>query len=340
MQQWITVPRDRLEIVELAGAAAGYHFAQDVRDGLTARSKSLSSKYFYDDLGSALFDAITYLPEYYLTRAENEILREWGWEIVRVLDEPVEFLELGSGSAAKTRRLIEEALRVQPTLRYSPVDISPELLRVSSATLVEHFPGLRVRAYAGDYFRILASGVLSFERRVLAMLMGSNLGNYEPHVARELIALIARALRPGDALLLGVDRKKDRATLERAYDDPTGVTAAFDRNLLGRINRELGGNFDLHGFEHVVHYDEQRGVVNSYLQSTADQSVHIEALNLDVNFTAGERLHTESSYKYDDDDVAELAAANQFELRKTWTDRASRFALHLLVRTGEPLEQP
>ncbi|HTC31202.1 MAG TPA: L-histidine N(alpha)-methyltransferase [Candidatus Acidoferrum sp.] len=338
MQQWITVPRDRLEIVELAGAAAGYHFAQDVREGLTAPAKHLSSKYFYDDLGSALFDAITYLPEYYLTRAENEILREWGWEIVRVLDEPVEFLELGSGSAQKTRRLIEEALRVQPTLHYSPIDISPETLRVSSATLVEHFPGLYVRAYAGDYFRVLSSGVLAFEQRVLAMLMGSNLGNYEPRVARDLIALISRVLRPGDALLLGVDRKKDRATLERAYNDPTGVTAAFDRNLLSRINRELGANFELPTFDHVVHYDEKRGVVNSYLQSSREQRVRIEALDLDLDFTAGERIHTESSYKYDDADVAELAAANAFELRKTWTDAESRFALHLLVRTGEPLE--
>jgi dimethylhistidine N-methyltransferase len=332
MRQWITVPRDRLEIVELAGAAARYHFAQDVRDGLTAQSKHLSSKYFYDDLGSALFDAITHLPEYYLTRAETEILREWGWEIVRVLDEPVEFLELGSGSANKTRRLIEEALRVQPTLMYHPIDISPDTLLSSSATLVEHFPGLRVRAYAGDYFTVLKSGVLSFEQRVLAMLMGSNLGNYQPHTARELMALISHALRPGDGLLLGVDRKKDRATLELAYNDPAGVTAAFDRNLLARINRELSANFDLHAFEHVVHYDEKRGVVNSYLQSAAEQSVRIDGLDLDVPFAAGERIHTESSYKYDDADIARLAAANRFELRKTWTDRASRFALHLLVR--------
>lgn len=332
MQQRITVPRDRLEIVELAGAAAGYHFAQDVRAGLTAQPKHLSSKYFYDDLGSALFDAITHLPEYYLTRAETEILHEWGWEIVRVLDEPVEFLELGSGSANKTRRLIEEALRVQPTLMYHPLDISPDTLRSSSATLVEHFPGLRVRAYAGDYFTVLRSGVLSFEQRVLAMLMGSNLGNYQPHTARELMGLISRALRPGDGLLLGVDRKKDRATLELAYNDPTGVTAAFDRNLLARINRELNANFDLQAFEHVVHYDEKRGVVNSYLQSTIEQSVRIDGLDLDVPFAAGERIHTESSYKYDDADIARLAAANQFELRKTWTDRASRFALHLLVR--------
>ncbi|MGA7746663.1 MAG: L-histidine N(alpha)-methyltransferase [Candidatus Aquilonibacter sp.] len=334
MRQWVTIPRDRLEIVELAGAAAGDHFPQDVRAGLTAEPRALSSKYFYDDLGSVLFDAITHLPEYYLTRAETEILREWGWEIVRVLDEPVEFLELGSGSASKTRQLIEEVLRVQPTLHYSPIDISLDALRESSTTLVESFPGLRVRAYAGDYFTVLASGALTFERRVLAMLMGSNIGNYEPHVARELIALISRTLRPGDGMLLGVDRKKDRETLELAYNDPTGVTAAFDRNLLARINRELGGTFDLRNFDHVVHYDEKRGCVNSYLQSRGEQRVRIAALDLDIAFTDGERIHTESSYKYNDDDVAELAAASGFELRKTWTDRASRFALHLLVRTG------
>ena len=334
MRQWITVPRDRLEIVQVAGAAAGDQFPQDVRNGLTAAPRALSSKYFYDDLGSALFDAITYLPEYYLTRAETEILREWGWEIVRVLEEPVEFLELGSGSASKTRRLIEEALRVQPTLHYSPIDISPDALRVSSTTLVESFPGLRIRAYAGDYFTVLASGALAFERRVLAMLMGSNIGNYEPRAARELIALLSRTLRPSDGLLLGVDRKKDPKTLELAYNDPTGVTAAFDRNLLGRINRELGGTFDLRAFEHVVHYDEELGCVNSYLQSKGRQQVRIDALDLNITIEDGERIHTESSYKYNDADVAELAIANGFELRKTWTDRASRFALHLLVRAG------
>ncbi len=333
MQQRVTVPRDRLEIVELTAAAASHRFAQDVRDGLTATPKRLSSKYFYDDLGSALFDAITHLPEYYLTTAESEILREWGWEIVRLLDEPVEFLELGSGSANKTRVLIEEALRAQPTLRYSPIDISIDALRTSSIALVEHYKGLRVRAYAGDYFTVLRSGALSFERRVLAMLMGSNLGNYQPREARRLITLIGAALRPGDGLLLGVDRKKDAAILELAYDDPTGVTAAFNRNLLARIDRELGGTFDLHTFKHVAHYDEKRGAVDSYLESLLEQQVHIEALDVDVHFSRGEKIHTESSYKFDEAGITTLAATSGFELRKTWTDPGSRFDVHLLVRT-------
>lgn len=333
MQQRVTVPRDRLEIVELTVAAAGHRFAQDVRDGLTAVPKTLSSKYFYDDVGSALFDAITHLPEYYLTAAETEILHEWGWEIVRLLDDPVEFLELGSGSANKTRALIEEALRVQPSLRYSPIDISSDALRSSSIALVEHYKGLRVRAYAGDYFTVLQSGALSFERRVLAMLMGSNLGNYQPRTARQLIALVGRALRPGDGLLLGVDRKKDVATLELAYDDPTGVTAAFNRNILTRINRELGGSFDPRSFKHVARYDPKRGAIDSFLQSKAEQRVHIEALDLDVPFARGETIHTESSYKFDDADIAALGAAGSFALRKTWTDAREQFAVHLLVRT-------
>jgi len=334
MQQRVTVPRDRLELVELTVAAASRRFAQDVRAGLTGTPKALSSKYFYDDIGSALFDAITHLPEYYLTAAETEILREWGWEIVRVLDEPVEFLELGSGTANKTRLLIEEALRVQPALRYSPIDISIETLRASSIALVEHYKGLRVRAYAGDYFTVLKSRALAFERRVLAMLMGSNLGNYEPRAAKQLIALIGAALRPGDGLLLGLDRKKDAATLEGAYNDPAGVTAAFDRNLLGRINRELGGTFDPRTFEHVAHYDARRGVVNSYLQSALEQRVRIEGLDLEVHFACGESIHTESSYKFDDDDVVALAGSGNFTVRKTWTDRAERFGVYLLVRAG------
>jgi L-histidine N-alpha-methyltransferase len=332
MQERITAPRDRLEIVELAQAAAEHRFADDVRDGLSAQKKRLSSKYFYDDLGSALFDAITRLPEYYLTSCEMDILRTWGWEIVRILDEPVEFLELGSGSASKTRLLIDEALRVQPDLRYSPIDISLDALRSSSSALVESFPQLSVRAYAGDYFTVLASHIMRFERRVLAMLMGSNIGNYEPDAARDLVALIAQALRPGDGLLLGADRKKDRATLELAYDDPTGVTAAFDKNLLARINRELGGTFDVRAFDHVARYDEARGCVESFLRSKADQHVRIESLDLDLTFARGESIHTESSYKFDEEDIASLASRTGFSLTKTWTDRTNRFALYLLVR--------
>lgn len=332
MREPTTIQSDRLEIVELSTAAAKHRFADDVRDGLSAPAKHLSSKYFYDALGSALFDAITQLPEYYLTRAETEILHEWGWEIVRVLDEPVEFLELGSGSATKTRILIEEALRAQGTLHYSPIDISADALRTSAMQLVEAYPQLRVRAYAGDYFSVLASRAVRLERRALAMLMGSNIGNYTPDEARALVALIGSALRAGDGLLIGADRRKDRETLELAYNDPTGVTAAFDRNLLARVNRELGGTFELELFDHVARYDPERGCVDSYLQSRFAQRARIEALDLDVTLAAGERIHTESSYKFDAKSIAALAQATGFTVRKAWTDPERRFDIHLLVR--------
>jgi L-histidine N-alpha-methyltransferase len=333
MHRPLTPVADRFEIVELPRAAAGHTFADDVLEGLSAREKQLPSKYFYDDLGSALFEAITHLPEYYLTAAETEILREWGWEIVRMLEEPVDFLELGSGSAVKTRLLIGEALRAQKALTYSPIDISIDALRSSSMTLVESFRGLSVRAYAGDYFAVLASNVLRFGRRVLAMLMGSNIGNYTPADAKALVKLIGGALRRGDGLLLGTDRKKDARTLERAYDDPTGVTAAFNKNLLGRINRELGGTFDVRSFRHVARYDEERGCVDSFLEAARAQRVWIEALGKTFRFGKGERIHTESSYKFDDGDVAALAAGAGFNVSHVWHDRERRFSVHLLVKT-------
>src|SRR5215472_17336827 len=195
-----TAVADRFQLIEVPAALGAASFADDVGAGLRASPKRLSSKYLYDRVGSALFDAIMQLPEYYLSNAETEILRESGWEIVRVLDEPIDFLELGSGSAVKTRLLIAEALRVQGRLRYSPIDISTEALRSSSLALVESFAGLSVRAYAGDYFDVLASKTLQFDRRMLAMYMGSNIGNYEPAQARQLLKLLAAALRPGDGL--------------------------------------------------------------------------------------------------------------------------------------------
>lgn len=332
MHRPVTPVSNRFEIIELPRAAAVHTFAEDVREGLTANVKRLSSKYLYDDLGSSLFEAITHLPEYYLTSAETEILRQSGWEIVRVLDEPVDFLELGSGSAIKTRLLIEEALRAQKALTYSPIDISIEALRSSSSALVESYSALSVRAYAGDYFAVLASGRLRFERRVLAMLMGSNIGNYAPDEAKMLVKLIGGALRPGDGLLLGTDRKKDPAVLERAYDDPTGVTAAFDKNILGRINRELGGEFDLRAFRHVAQYDPARGCIDSYLESARGQRVQIEGLDLTVTFEEGERLHTESSYKFDDADIAALGAFGGFNVSHVWHDAQERFNVHMLVK--------
>ncbi len=307
-------------------------FAQDVARGLTSEPKRLPCKYFYDEVGSALFDTITRLSEYYLTGAEAEILSEWGWQIVRLLDAPVDFLELGSGSAVKTRLLIGEALRVQTELCYSPIDISTEALRASSLALVESFPTLRVRAYAGDYFDVLESHAVRLGGKTLAMLLGSNIGNYEPLEGAELLRLLGAALRSGDGLLLGADLKKDRATLELAYDDPTGVTAAFNRNLLARINRELGADFDVRNFNHVARYDAVRGSVDSFLEARESTTVSVPAIDLQVSVRSGERIHTESSYKFSDEDVVGLGCAAGFAPASAWHDRANRFSLHLLVK--------
>jgi dimethylhistidine N-methyltransferase len=327
-----TAVSDRFELITVPRSRGVPSFAEDVARGLRSQQKRLASKYFYDDIGSALFDAITRLPEYYLTSAETEILSNWGWQIVRLLDAPVDFLELGSGSAIKTRLLIGEALRVQTGLCYSPIDISTEALRSSSLALVEAYPNLRVRAYAGDYFDVLESHAIHFERKTLAMLMGSNIGNYEPEEATVLLGLLGSALRPGDGLLLGADLKKDRATLELAYDDPTGVTAAFDRNVLARVNRELDADFDLRNFAHIARYDEARGSVDSFLRAQKAADVWIGALGLRVAFAPGETIHTESSYKFSDDEIVQLGRDAGFRLKTVWRDRRNRFSLHLLVR--------
>jgi dimethylhistidine N-methyltransferase len=292
----ITGSLGRLEIRSGPKPERAASFADDVLAGLCATRKRIPSKYFYDELGSALFDAITLLPEYYLTRAETEILRQWGWEIVRAVGSPIEFLELGSGSAVKTRILIEEALRVQRTLRYSPIDISGEALRASAQALIASYPALSVTAYEGDYVSILHTTQLRRNGKVLALFMGSNVGNYTPPAATELLCAIARSLKPGDGLLLGADLKKDPQMLHLAYDDPTGVTAAFNKNLLSRINRELGGTFDLHDFAHVAFYDAARGCVVSALEARRTHKVRIEALDVTVAFSQGEFSRSRSSW--------------------------------------------
>ena len=310
-------------------AVAG--FAEDVREGLTASPKRLLPKYFYDTLGSALFEAICELPEYYLTRTETEILERYAPEMVTALPGPVELVEFGSGSARKTRLLIGAALEAQGELDYHPIDISASALIASSSALVGEYPGLTVRAFASDYFEVLASARLSTSKRVLALFLGSNIGNYEPVAAAQLLGAMSAAFKPGDGLLLGTDLKKDAAALELAYNDPTGVTAAFDKNILARINRELGGHFDLDAFEHVARYDAARGAIDSFLTAQRGMRVAIDDIDTEVSLRVAETIHTESSYKFDEADIARMAAAGGFRVERTWTDDARRFAVTLLV---------
>jgi dimethylhistidine N-methyltransferase len=244
---------------------------------------------------------------------------------------PVELVEFGSGSARKTRLLIGAALEAQGELDYHPIDISASALIASSSALVGEYPGLTVRAFASDYFEVLASARLSTSKRVLALFLGSNIGNYEPVAAAQLLGAMSAAFKPGDGLLLGTDLKKDAAALELAYNDPTGVTAAFDKNILARINRELGGHFDLDAFEHVARYDAARGAIDSFLTAQRGMRVAIDDIDTEVSLRVAETIHTESSYKFDEADIARMAAAGGFRVERTWTDDARRFAVTLLV---------
>jgi L-histidine Nalpha-methyltransferase len=306
-------------------------FAEDVRAGLGTRPMSLSPKYFYDDLGSALFEAITRLPEYYLTRVERDLLATYGREIAGALDGPLELVELGSGSAVKTRLLIDAILERQPTLTYHPIDISADAVTESSLALAAQYDALRIIAYASDYFPALREKRLVTHSRVLALFLGSNIGNFEPDEARELLRLLAAARHPGDGLLVGYDLKKDPSILELAYDDPTGVTAAFNKNLLARMNRELGADFDLAAFRFCAHWNEERGAVQSFLVSERAERAHIPASGLTVEFAAGDTIHTESSYKFTREEIIALAADCGFAEKKTYTDTAARYALSLLI---------
>jgi len=329
-EEWTPVS-DRFLLYRAPEPALVESFADDVRWGLTALHKHLPPKYFYDDLGSALFEAICELPEYYLTRAETEILERFAPQMIAALDGPVEIVEFGSGSARKTRLLLEAGLAAQGRLVYHPIDISAGALIASASTLAASYPDLSVTAYASDYVEVLRSARLRTSQRVLALFLGSNIGNYEPVAARRLLRAMSESFKPGDALLLGTDLKKDPAVLERAYNDPTGVTAAFNKNVLARINRELGGTFDLDAFEHSARYDGVRGSVDSFLVAQRGMAVPIERLGIEARFSTAETIHTESSHKFAADDIASLASESGFRVERAWTDEGARFAVTLLV---------
>lgn len=301
-------------------------FADDVRAGLTAQPKTLPPKYFYDALGSQLFEAICLLPEYYLTRAETEIFERYAAEIVRQLPSPVGVVELGSGSSIKTRLLIEAILANQQELHYQPMDISASILELSAEALLGNYDRLQVTGHVGDYTRGLETIERQEGERLLALFLGSNIGNYTLTEGRALLKTIRKALQTGDGLLLGADLKKPVQVLIPAYADALGVTAAFNLNLLSRINRELGADFDLAQFEHQARYNEERGRVEAHLVSRTAQTVHLRGLGINIEFQPGETIHTENSYKYDLPQLAALAEEAGFKPAKTWLDGERRFS--------------
>jgi dimethylhistidine N-methyltransferase len=300
-----------------------------VKRDLSSIPKTLQPWYFYDPLGSALFSAICELPEYYLTRAETEILRRYAPEMARAFRGPDRLIELGSGDGRKTRLLIEAVIARRPPLTYVPVDVDAGTLELSARDLLSSFPSLRVEAICGDYRdlpRLIAPG-----ERTTVLFLGSSIGNLAPQSAAALLGTIRQVLDPGDALLLGTDLLKPKNIVEPAYNDALGVTAAFNLNLLARINRELGGHFDLSKFQHRAFFNEAESRIEMHLVSRESQVVPIDGLSMEVRFDSGETIHTENSYKYSDADLQALAREGGFVIEQMWTDSQRWFADLLLA---------
>lgn len=301
-----------------------------VMAGLTRRPKELEPVLFYDALGSALFERITELPEYYLTRTEREILHHHADAIVEQAAGLHELMvaELGAGSCTKSELLLDALIRRQRRGSFVPIDVSASPLTAARARLMRSLPSLAVRPHVGDHASGL-SALAAYPERKLVLFIGSSIGNYDHAAARALLRSVRASLGPGDALLLGTDLRKDPAALVAAYDDSQGVTAAFNKNALSRINAELWADFDLDRFEHRALWNAAESRMEMHLESTVAQVVRIRALGMDVAFGAGERIHTESSYKYDDAMVAALLGSSGFRSERTFTDAESRFAVHL-----------
>jgi L-histidine N-alpha-methyltransferase len=318
--------RDVTVDVHLAPDAAARALEADVRAGLRAMPKTLPPKWFYDERGSELFDAITRLPEYYPTRTERSILVAHAPELAEITKADT-LVELGSGTSEKTRLLLD-GLRDAGTLeRFVPFDVSEQTLRDAAAAVAEEYPGVRVHAVVGDFehhLRDLPGG----GTRVVAFL-GSTIGNLAPEPRARFLADLAATLAPGDALLLGTDLVKDVDRLLAAYDDAAGVTAAFNRNVLSVIDRELDADFDPEAFDHVAVWDPHEEWIEMRLRSRRAQTVHVRALGLQVEFAASEDLRTEISAKFRRGRVEEELAVAGFRLAEWWTDPADDFALSL-----------
>jgi L-histidine Nalpha-methyltransferase len=307
-------------------------FAEDVRRDLQLSPRQLQSKYLYDALGSALFEAICLLPWYRITRAEGRLLSRWGGEMVSLIPGPVTLVELGCGSGEKVSMIARELRKRQRPISVHLIDISAAALELSEKTLgrIEHVSVVGHRATYEEGLR-RAARERPFESTLLVLFLGSNIGNFDPPQSEGFLLEIRRALRPGDALLLGTDLVKPEPELLLAYDDPLGVTAAFDRNLLQRINTELLANFELSAFDHRAVWNPLERRVEMHLVSRREQEVSIPRADLTVRFAAGEFIWTESSYKFETGEVAQMGADVGFRSHGQWIEPDARFALTLFV---------
>jgi L-histidine N-alpha-methyltransferase len=326
--------RPSASFIRSPGVASAPDLASEVRRGLTAPQKQLSPRWLYDALGSSLFEAICLLPWYTITQAEMRLLDRVAHEIALRLPHVHEFVELGPGSGEKLARLVTPFLRRPAPVKVHLVDVSADALAQATRRL-SSLPRVDVRAHLETFESGLeaiaeeSSGV----RRLVALL-GSNIGNFDPEPARAFLDAIAAALSPGDAFLLGADLVKPGRSLLDAYDDPLGVTAAFNLNLLARLNREIGARFDLRSFRHEARWVAEAGRVEMHLVSRTRQSVPIPGAGIEAGFAANESIWTESSYKYEPDQLRVMGERAGFSTAAQWIDEPARFALTLYTRTA------
>lgn len=313
----------------LAADSAYQALRRDVFDGLQQTPKSLPPKWFYDSLGSHLFDQITRLPEYYPTRAEAEILRARSAEVAAA-SEADTLVELGSGTSEKTRLLLD-ALRERGSLRrFVPFDVDAGILSTAAAAIQREYDGVEINAVCGDFEEHLTE--IPAGGRRLFVFLGSTIGNLTPGPRAEFLSSLSAQMRPGDSLLLGTDLVKDTGRLVRAYDDSAGVTAAFNRNVLAVINRQLDADFDVEAFQHVARWNAEEERIEMWLRAGRGQRVRVDALDLTVDFAAGEEMLTEVSCKFRPDGVSTELADVGLRPTRWWTDAAGDFGLSLAVK--------
>lgn len=312
-------------------AIASSPVAVEVLNGLTERPKTLSPWLFYDQKGSQLFEEITELPEYYVTRTERQILAENADEIVIAAagGRDLSMIELGAGTATKTGLLLNAAVGLQGSVIYYPIDVSETALKEARTRLEAELPEVIVEPIVADYTEGMRQNSASHPGRKLVLYIGSSIGNFSPADALEVLRGVRAQLLPGDCLLLGTDMVKDVDTLLAAYDDAAGVTARFNKNILVRINRELDANFNPKLFRHRARWNEEHSRIEMHLESLLAQKIALRALDTEVRFVLGETIHTENSYKFTDERVLALLTRAGFKLRQQWSDANRWFTVYL-----------
>jgi L-histidine N-alpha-methyltransferase len=305
-------------------------FAKAVRQGLTKKNgKSLPCKFIYDAQGSEIFEEISTISEYYPTQAELSIIADRSWEIAALCGPRVAVVELGSGSSTKTRAILDALVHRGADLAYFPIDISAAALQTATVALKKDYPQIKIRPIEDEYERALPKVDGQDYDTILVLWLGTSIGNLEPDEADTLLRMIHLTFATKGVVIVGVDLKKDRAVLERAYNDTGGVTARFNLNLLQRINREFGGHFDPSAFGHLAFYNEDAGRIEMHILSRQAQTVPIDRLGISVDFAQGETIHTENSYKLSKEDIGKLADRSGFRLEHHWRDGRGLYSVNV-----------